>query len=241
MDFNLSLALTLSFYINGVSLSPVLSLSFPLEPLHPTTFNANMHALAALLLSLPIVALAGQPHSVQRRHGWQSRTPPVLRRATNYTLEDDYSGQSFFECVGLLITYGPELTTRAVAGTSSLPPIPLVARSPTSTRRMPQPKDLPLCNPIIPSRLVSTPRRSSAQGNPETRKFKPYSMIDLNPTGRPYTVSALPPRSRTAAACSSPTSTLCPMAAVCGPHTGPLDLTGPTPARSTSSVSCRLS
>lgn len=60
-----------------------------------------MHGLAALLLSLPLVALAGKPHtgSLHRKHWEKARSASHVRRGVSYTLEDDYSGQNFFECV----------------------------------------------------------------------------------------------------------------------------------------------
>lgn len=61
-----------------------------------------MHALAAFLFSLPLAALAGQhvasPH--RRRHNnIDARNLTVARRGVSYTLEDDFSGDSFFEYV----------------------------------------------------------------------------------------------------------------------------------------------
>ncbi len=60
-----------------------------------------MHALTAVLLALPITALAGNPHEgSQRRKHWETRNVAHARRGVTYQLEDDYSGQNFFEYVG---------------------------------------------------------------------------------------------------------------------------------------------
>ncbi|GJE98074.1 glycoside hydrolase family 16 protein [Phanerochaete sordida] len=57
-----------------------------------------MHSLAALLLALPIAALAGQSHGAGAHRRHHTRTPHVARQSgTTYTLEDDYSGPSFFD------------------------------------------------------------------------------------------------------------------------------------------------
>ena len=59
-----------------------------------------MHiAINALLLSLPLTALAGMPHegSLRRRHMEAARA--ITRRGAVYALEDKYQGPSFFEYV----------------------------------------------------------------------------------------------------------------------------------------------
>ncbi|PSR74325.1 hypothetical protein PHLCEN_2v9942 [Hermanssonia centrifuga] len=57
-----------------------------------------MHALTAILLALPITALAGNPHEgSQRRKHWETRNVAHARRGVTYQLEDDYSGQNFFD------------------------------------------------------------------------------------------------------------------------------------------------
>lgn len=60
-----------------------------------------MHiAVNALLLSLPLTALAGMPHegSLRRRH-MEAARHAITRRGAVYTLEDKYQGPSFFEYV----------------------------------------------------------------------------------------------------------------------------------------------
>ena len=59
-----------------------------------------MHStLVALVLSLPLTALAGMPHegSIRRRHADVSRS--YSRRGAVYQLEDMYQGSSFFKYV----------------------------------------------------------------------------------------------------------------------------------------------
>lgn len=55
-----------------------------------------MHALAVLLLSLPLASLAGHSHSHHRRHR-EARGTNYARRGVTFKLEDDYSGQNFFD------------------------------------------------------------------------------------------------------------------------------------------------
>jgi hypothetical protein len=58
-----------------------------------------MRAAAAILLSLPIAALASHFHGGHRRHHPQTRNLHLARRGVSYALEDDYSGPNFFGCV----------------------------------------------------------------------------------------------------------------------------------------------
>lgn len=61
-----------------------------------------MRSLAALLLALPLATLAGSSlGAVHRRHrtiATRSNNTWTPRSVT-YKLEDDYSGQGFWECV----------------------------------------------------------------------------------------------------------------------------------------------
>ena len=76
-----------------------------------------MHALASLLLSLPLLASASTPHlgSLRRSHWDAARAAaPVHRRGATYTLEERFEGQSFFE-------YVPSSLRRVAAGSDASP------------------------------------------------------------------------------------------------------------------------
>ena len=66
-----------------------------------------MHVLSGLLLSLPLLATAGNPHlgSLRRTHWEAARAPSHAhaRRSGVYRLQERYEGNSFFEYVPSLI------------------------------------------------------------------------------------------------------------------------------------------
>lgn len=96
----------------------------------------TMHALAAFLLSLPLIALAGQPHiASHHRRRWEPRSANTThaRRGVSYKLQDDYSGDNFFECVHIVFIDRTRRTYLILTADSTFTPmtIPLTARSST--------------------------------------------------------------------------------------------------------------
>lgn len=199
-----------------------------------------MHGLAALLLSLPLVALAGKPHtgSLHRKHWEKARSASHVRRGVTYTLEDDYSGQNFFECVrGRVCSSLILMDPFTVDGRSSATPILQAGTSTTWPSPTPRVRALRMCSPTTLSSSPWIPTLLYSLDRTATRKFQRFfGWTRLILTRR--TVSVFKPKRLTTVVFSSPTSSPCHTDAPCGPRIGPSAMaTGLIPARWTSSVS----